>query len=151
MEEAEARAKAEITRMKSKFQAEIEEIRLRYESLRKVKAEMENQMKKLQASLKDAQDHLIEEQNVHEATRELLNAAEKRNGIVNDLPCFYNEPFFSLLVAILRGEIEEIRVLLDRVSLFENREMCESDEFVLFRVKKLVKQRNSNYTIRNNA
>lgn len=66
--------------MKTKFQNEIEEIRVRYESLRKIKVELENQLKKLQAALKDAQDRLIEEQNVHEATRELLNAAEKRNG-----------------------------------------------------------------------
>ena len=80
LEEAETRYKTDLSRMKTKFQNEIEEIRVRYESLRKIKVELENQLKKLQAALKDAQDRLIEEQNVHEATRELLNAAEKRNG-----------------------------------------------------------------------
>ena len=80
IEEVEMRAKAEINRIKSKLQAELEEFRISYESLKKIKIEMENQLKKLQANLKDAQDQLIEEQNIHEATRELLNAAEKRNG-----------------------------------------------------------------------
>ena len=81
LEELETRYKTDINRLKSKFQAELDELRLRCESLKKIKAELENHLKKLQAGLKDAQDRLAEEQAVHEATRELLNAAEKRNGL----------------------------------------------------------------------
>jgi myosin heavy chain 6/7 len=80
IEELELRYKTDINRLKSKFQAELDELRLRYESLKKVKVELENHLKKLQAGLKDAQDRLIEEQTLHETTRDLLNAAEKRNG-----------------------------------------------------------------------
>jgi chromosome segregation ATPase len=81
IEELELRYKTDINRLKSKFQAELDEIRLRYESLKKIKAELENHLKKLQAGLKEAQDRLIEEQTLHETTRDLLNAAEKRNSL----------------------------------------------------------------------
>jgi chromosome segregation ATPase len=80
LEELEVRYKTDINRLKSKFQAELDEIRLRYESLKKVKAELENHLKKLQVGIKEAQDRLIEEQTLHDTTRDLLNAAEKRNG-----------------------------------------------------------------------
>jgi len=80
LEELEVRYKTDLNRMKSKFQAELDEIRLRYDSLKKIKAELENHLKKLQVGLKEAQDRLIEEQTLHETTRDLLNAAEKRNG-----------------------------------------------------------------------
>jgi predicted nuclease with TOPRIM domain len=80
MEELEVRYKTEISRVKSKLQNELEEIRLRYESLKKVKNELENHLKKLQATVKDAQDRLIEEQTVHGQTRDLLSASEKRFG-----------------------------------------------------------------------
>ena len=81
IEEMEARFKADFGRLKAKFQTEIDELRLRYESLKKVKAELENHLKKLQAGLKEAQDRLAEEQALHETTRDLLNTAEKRNGL----------------------------------------------------------------------
>jgi DNA polymerase elongation subunit (family B) len=81
IEELETRYKTDLNRLKSKFQAELDELRLRHESLKKIKAELENHIKKLQAGIKDAQDRLIEEQTIHETTRDLLNAAEKRNGI----------------------------------------------------------------------
>ena len=80
LEELEVRYKTDLSRLKSKFQTELDELHLRHESLKKVKAEIENHLKKLQAALKDAQDHLIEEQTLHETTRDLLNTAEKRNG-----------------------------------------------------------------------
>ena len=80
MEELELRYKTDINRIKSKLQNEIDEIRIRYESLKKVKSEMEVHLKKLQANIKDAQDRLIEEQTAHGATRDLLNASEKRFG-----------------------------------------------------------------------
>lgn len=80
LEEIESRYKTDISRLKSKFQAELDEMRLRCESLKKIRLELENHMKKLQANLKDAQDHLVEEQTLHETTRDLLNAAEKKNG-----------------------------------------------------------------------
>jgi chromosome segregation ATPase len=80
LEELELRYKTDLNRLKSKFQAELDEIRLRYESLKKVKAELENHLKKLQVGIKEAQDRLNEEQALHETTRDLLNAAEKRNG-----------------------------------------------------------------------
>ncbi len=80
LEELEVRYKTDINRLKSKFQAELDEIRLRYESLKKVKAELENHLKKLQVGIKEVQDRLIEEQTLHDTTRDLLNAAEKRNG-----------------------------------------------------------------------
>jgi len=95
LEEIEVRSKTELSRLKSKYQTEIDELRLRYDSLKKIKSEMENHVKKLQLSVKEAQDRLIEEQTGHAATRELLNASEKR--------------FVSL-----RVEIDELRVLLDR-------------------------------------
>ena len=78
MEELELRSKTEISRIKSKYQTELDELRLRYESLKKIKAETENHLKKLQAGIKEAQDRLIEEQTIHGATRELLSASEKR-------------------------------------------------------------------------
>jgi DNA repair exonuclease SbcCD ATPase subunit len=81
IEELEVRYKTDMSRLKSKCQAEIDELHLRYESLKKIKAELENHLKKLQVGLKEAQDHLLEEQTLHETTRDLLNAAEKRNGI----------------------------------------------------------------------
>lgn len=80
MEELEVRYKTETSRLKSKLQNEIDEIRIRYESLKKVKSEMEHHLKKLQVNIKEAQDRLIEEQTAHAATRELLNASEKRFG-----------------------------------------------------------------------
>jgi septal ring factor EnvC (AmiA/AmiB activator) len=80
IEEVELRYKTDINRIKSKFQAELDELRLRHESLKKIKGELENHLKKLQAGIKDAQDHLAEEQTLHEATRDLLTAADKRNG-----------------------------------------------------------------------
>ncbi|CAF1134894.1 unnamed protein product [Adineta steineri] len=95
MEEGEARFKADMNRLKSKSQAEIEELRVRCESFKKAKIDMENQLKKLQANIKEIHDQFIEEQTLHEASRELLAAADKRNGL-------------------LRGEVEELRVLLDR-------------------------------------
>ncbi|CAF4742364.1 unnamed protein product [Rotaria sp. Silwood1] len=95
IEELELRYKTDIGRLKSKYQAEIDELHLRFDSLKKVKAELENHLKKIQAVLKEAQDRLLEEQTLHEATRDALNVAEKRN-------------------AILRGEIEEIRILYER-------------------------------------
>ena len=80
MEELEVRYKTELSRVKSKLQNELEEIRIRYESLKKVKAELDNHFKKLQGNLKEAQDRLIEEQGAHGATRDLLSASEKRFG-----------------------------------------------------------------------
>jgi len=95
MEELEVRYKTELSRIKSKLQNELDEIRLRYDSLKKVKAELENHLKKLQGTVKDAQDRLIEEQSAHGATRDLLAASEKRFGLVH-------------------AEIEELRTFLDR-------------------------------------
>ncbi|CAF3476427.1 unnamed protein product [Rotaria sp. Silwood1] len=95
MEEIEIRYKTEVSRIKSKLQNEIDELRLRYDSLKKIKSEMENHLKKLQVNIKEAQDRLIEEQTAHAATRELLSTSEKRFGLI-------------------RVEIEELRVLLDR-------------------------------------
>ena len=82
--------------MKSKYQTELDELRLRYDSLKKVKSELENHLKKLQVNLKEAQDRLIEEQTGHGGTRDLLAASEKR-------------------FVTVRVEIDELRVLLDRV------------------------------------
>ena len=121
LEELEVRSKTELSRLKSKYQTEIDELRLRYDSLKKVKSEMENHVKKLQLSVKEAQDRLIEEQTGHSATRELLATSEKR--------------FISI-----RVEIDELRVLLDRVS--PPLRFVVSSTFFLFRVKKLVKQLN---------
>jgi len=80
IEETELRYKTEYSRIKSKLQNELEEIRVRYESLKKVKSELENHLKKLQGNLKEAQDRLSEEQSAHNATRDLLSASEKRFG-----------------------------------------------------------------------
>ncbi len=80
LEETELRYKTETSRLKSKLQNELEEIRLRYESLKKVKSELENHLKKLQGNVKEAQDRLSEEQSAHNATRDLLSASEKRFG-----------------------------------------------------------------------
>jgi hypothetical protein len=80
MEELEVRYKTDLNRLKSKYQSELDEIRLRYESLKKIKAELENHLKKLQVGIKEAQDTLAEEQTLHEVTRDLLTAAEKRSG-----------------------------------------------------------------------
>ena len=83
MEELEVRYKTELSRIKSKLQNELDELRLRYDSLKKIKSEMENHLKKLQGTVKEAQDRLIEEQTIHAATRELLNASEKRFGKIS--------------------------------------------------------------------
>ncbi len=80
LEEAEVRYKTELSRVKSKLQNELDEIRLRYESLKKIKGELENHLRKLQATVKEAQDRLIEEQTAHGATRDLLSASEKQFG-----------------------------------------------------------------------
>ena len=79
IDELELHYKNDINRIKSKFQAEIDELRLRCDSLKKLKLELESHLKILQADIKDAQDRLIEEQTLHETTRDALNAAEKRN------------------------------------------------------------------------
>jgi len=65
--------------------------------LKKIKSELENHLKKLQLNVKEAQDRLIEEQSAHGSTRDLLSSSEKRFGLLN-------------------AELEELRVLLDRVS-----------------------------------
>ena len=93
IEELELRYKTDISRLKAKYQTEIEELRLQNDSLKKIRAELENHLKKLQVALKEAQDRLLEEQTIHEATRGLLNAAEKRNGKVK-------KSFISLLFII---------------------------------------------------
>ena len=79
IEELEVRYKTDISRLKAKLQGEIDELRLRLESLKKIKAELENHLKKLQVGIKEAQDRLLEEQAIHETTRDLLNAADKKN------------------------------------------------------------------------
>lgn len=115
IEELEARYKTDVSRLKAKFQTEIDELHLRCESLKKIRAELENQLKKLQGNLKDAQDQLLEEQALHEATRDLLAAADKRNGTrVRHHPA---RSVSSRFAGLLRGEIEELRILLDRVGL----------------------------------
>lgn len=81
LEELEVKYKTDVNRLKSKYQTELDDLRNRCESLKRIKAELEVHLKKLQAALKDAQDHLIEEQTLHETTKEMLNAAEKRNGL----------------------------------------------------------------------
>ena len=83
MEELELRYKTEISRIKSKLQNELDEIRLRYDSLKRVKAELENHLKKLQVSIKEAQDRLIEEQTAHGVTRDALANSEKRFGKIS--------------------------------------------------------------------
>lgn len=80
IDELELRYKTDINRLKSKFQTELDELRVRCESLKRVKAELENHLKKLQGALKEAQDRLIEEQTLHETTRDALNVTEKRLG-----------------------------------------------------------------------
>lgn len=62
---------------------------------------------------------------------------------------FSNDLTLTLcLPGLLHSEIEELRLLLDRVSDDDCREICE--EMDLCRVKKLVRQRNWNYMIPNN-
>jgi DNA anti-recombination protein RmuC len=118
MEELELRYKTEISRVKSKYQNELDEIRLRYESLKKIKTEIENHLKKLQANIKEAQDRLIEEQTLHATTRELLNGSEKRFGKILSFKS-RNLFFISFLqLGLVHAEIEELRVLLDRVCYF---------------------------------
>lgn len=95
IEELEARYKSDLSRLKNKYQAEIEELHVRFETIKRVKADLENQLKKLQANLKDLQDQFIEEQTLHEATRELLAAADKRNG--NHSPFIFTPFDISML------------------------------------------------------
>ncbi len=114
LEETELRYKTEYSRIKSKLQNELDEIRLRYDSLKKVKSELENHLKKLQTTVKDAQDRLIEEQTTHAATRELLNASEKRFGKIFIFLKSLTKIFF-FHSGLVRTEIEELHVLLDRV------------------------------------
>ena len=80
IEEVEVRYKVENNRIKSKLQNELDDVRARYESLKKAKNDFENHLKKLQGGIKDAQDRLSEEQAAHGATRDLLGASEKRFG-----------------------------------------------------------------------
>lgn len=114
IEELEVRYKTDMQRLKAKYQGEIEELRLQLDSLKRIRAELENHLKKLQVALKDAQDHLLEEQTLHETTRGLLNGVEKRNGKRRIL--HLHRDYRVFLSAILRGENEELRVFLDRVS-----------------------------------
>lgn len=114
IEELEVRYKTDMQRLKAKYQGEIEELRLQLDSLKRIRAELENHLKKLQVALKDAQDHLLEEQTLHETTRGLLNGVEKRNGKRRIL--YLHRDYRVFLSAILRGENEELRVFLDRVS-----------------------------------
>ncbi|CAF4323712.1 unnamed protein product, partial [Adineta steineri] len=95
MEENEVRYKTDLSRIKSKLQNELVETRIRYDALKKSRGDLENQIKKLQNNLKDAQDRLIEEQTTHSATRDLLSGSEKRFGLFH-------------------SEIEELRSFLDR-------------------------------------
>jgi predicted nuclease with TOPRIM domain len=123
MEELEVRYKTELSRIKSKLQNELDEIRLRYESLKKVKSELENHLKKLQTTVKEAQDHLIEEQTAHGATRDLLSASEKRFG---KSPFSLQQFIIHSISGLLHSEIEELRVYLDRVSYSNPIEFEES-------------------------
>jgi len=125
MEELEVRYKTELSRIKSKLQNELDEIRLRYESLKKVKSELENHLKKLQTTVKEAQDHLIEEQTAHGATRDLLSASEKRFG---KSPFSLSLQQFTIhsTSGLVYSEIEELRVFLDRVSYSNPIEFEES-------------------------
>ena len=82
--------------MKKKYQAEIEELKSRNDLTKRALNDAEANSKKIQQSLKEVSDKLYEEQHTHDADRELLIAAEKR-------------------ASSLRGEIEEIKTLLERV------------------------------------
>jgi predicted nuclease with TOPRIM domain len=118
IEELELRYKTELSRVKSKLQNELDEIRLRYESLKKVKGELENHLKKLQGTVKDAQDRLIEEQAAHNATRDLLSASEKRFGKFSFSKRKSKQFIIHSILGLIHSEIEELRVFLDRVCYF---------------------------------
>ena len=102
IEELEVRYKTDMARLKAKYQGEIEELHLQCDSLKKIRAELENHLKKLQVALKDVQDHLLDEQTLHETTRGLLNAAEKRNGKRRIFPIviFIIEYFLQLFFVV---------------------------------------------------
>lgn len=82
LEEVEVRYKTELSRTKSKLQNELEETRVRYETMKKAKGDIENHLRKIQNGIKDAQDRLLEEQTAHSATKDLLSASEKRFSMI---------------------------------------------------------------------
>ena len=123
IEENEARHKNDISSIKKKFQAEMDDLRSRYEGAKKAKIDAENTSKKYQQSNKvrvddewsvgplfgstswltalpifqELLDKLTEEQHMHDLTRDQLSSAEKR-------------------ASSFRAELEETKLLFDRVS-----------------------------------
>jgi hypothetical protein len=97
IESAEARSKSELNSARKKHQAEVEDLKSRYDLAKRAFVDAENNVKKFQQALKEISDKLFEEQHAHDADREQLISVEKR-------------------ASSLRGEIEELKTLLDRVS-----------------------------------
>jgi myosin heavy chain 1/2/3/4/8/13/7B/15 len=96
LEENESRVKGESNTLKKKYQAEVEEAMTKYESAKKAKSDAETQQKKLQQANKELMDKLVEEQNMHDTSRDQLFSAEKR-------------------ASTYRAELEESKALLERI------------------------------------
>ena len=101
LDDAEKTHKSELSTLKKKHATECDELAGVNEALLKARADLESQIKKLQQAAKELADKLAEEQEEHDAIRDQLSVAEKRN-------------------ASLRAELDEAKLVNDRVSiLFE--------------------------------
>ena len=102
LEESELRHKNDLSSLKKRNQAELDEALYKCEQTTKAKVEAENQLKKTQLANKELLDKLTEEQHMLDATRDQLSSAEKR-------------------ASTLRAELEEMKALFERVN---KKRMC---------------------------
>lgn len=91
----EQKFKNEINNSKKKHITESEELKAKVELLKKTRADMDANTKRLQQLNKELSDKLIEEQNLHDATSDQMAIIEKKN-------------------AVLRSEMEELKASSDR-------------------------------------
>lgn len=79
LDENEARNKSELISAKKKLGAELDDALQQCEVLKKMKNDQEVGYKKLQLTHKELSDKLIEEQNLHEMTKDQMNAGDKKS------------------------------------------------------------------------
>jgi chromosome segregation ATPase len=127
----ETKHKADLKSKDKKYQFELDEMRTKLETAKKMKADAENNMKKLQQSNKELYDQFIEEQGLHDITKEQLSTAEKRNITIKS-------EVEDLKAAIERGEkgkknmeyeLHDLEEKFNECSMSYNRALAEKKKY----------------------
>lgn len=77
-DENDSKNKQELTATRKKLGAELEDALSQLELYKKQKSDSDISLKKLQLASKETSDQLVEEQNAHDVSKDMLTAAEKK-------------------------------------------------------------------------